>query len=149
MKKFLLSFLFIFILCGSGFVDAADPDDVEKPEPNIYQKKDVELNINLRDRINKKEQISENQQELTFERNNQSDTDEMKEMLFLTTSKEETNVIKAKSEKIGLFTNQVQETPLKDEEEQITNTTPYLLYTLTGLVVVGCLALPVFCRKLF
>ncbi len=39
MKKFLLSFLFIFILCGSGFVDAADPDDVEKPEPNIYQKK--------------------------------------------------------------------------------------------------------------
>ncbi len=109
----------------------------------------MELNINLRDRINKKEQISENQQELTFERNNQSDTDEMKEMLFLTTSKEETNVIKAKSEK-----NRTLHKPSPRNTTKRRRRANYKHHTLptlhpNRLVVVGCLALPVFCRKLF
>lgn len=135
MTRWLLSIILIFVLCSSSIVHAEESDKVDKPNPNIYEKKDVELNINLRDTMKKKDQIPEKQQKLQFDFKATSDKLEMlKHLSFLPNDYNHT-VLK-KSVDIGLFAEENNEISINNHYEDDEPITPIVLILFSVSIII-------------
>ncbi|WP_158591766.1 type VII secretion protein EssA [Oceanobacillus halophilus] len=136
MKKRLLSNIVLIIILMVGSPVLAD-DSTIKVEPNIYKGKDININRNFQETEQKKP-LPEEQKNLTFEKENKTETDRIEEQLFLS-SNIETNTIAAKAQQFNLFSEQDKRAiQLTDEAESVqNNSTIMILMIIAVSLVIG------------
>src|SRR5690625_5177040 len=119
MKKSLLNLGLCMILFASfGSVSFADDLDEKEPtEPHIYHKRTIQINKHFRDLLINKEDLPEEQLELTFDLPDQTESDLLKDDLFQSLVVE-TNTITAKSDQLNLFSD-ADHVALRSEERRV------------------------------
>lgn len=139
MKKKLLS---ITALCLMLHHPVAFADDADKVQPNVYEKRDVQVNSRFQDEQKHKEELPEAQKQLTFEIPKQTKKDLLKEQLFQT-SVIQSNSISAKTSQMGLFEETSLHAMQKEEATQQNGAISKMLILLliTTAVVIGLIFL--------
>jgi len=92
------------ILIGLIILTQSAPVYGESPtvEPNIYEKRDINIINDSRDNLTKREQLPEEQLNLSFELPEKLESNLLEEQLFQI-SMIETNTITSKADQLGLF----------------------------------------------
>lgn len=135
MNKQLLSLLLavLFVLTCSSLAMA---DEEEKDvEPNIYKKKEINIINHFRDNIIEKRELPEEQHGLTFEKSEQTKSEQIVNELFQS-STVETNTITAKADQLELFSEASPVVKEDPEEEANQNDSNLLLIIMIALVAV-------------
>ncbi|ASN06082.1 type VII secretion protein EssA [Virgibacillus necropolis] len=139
MRKKLLSLLLLFLLINSTTVFAVKNEDAEV-KPNIYEEKEVNINPSYGNNLEQKEQLSEEQKQLTFEKPKETGNQKLKEQLFQS-SVIETNTIKSKSSQLSLFsdgnTPMEAQKEVKQQTDEGTSTIILLLLIIVLVIIVG------------
>lgn len=133
MKKKLLSLLMICIFVGSTTIYAEE--DKTPVDPNIYEKKEININSNFRDNLKQKEQLPEEQKGLTFEKPEKTDSNLIKDRLFQSFVIE-TNTITSKSDQLGLFSQAEGQVKRDKEEEQTSSRSNVFLILMVFAAIV-------------
>jgi len=138
MKKWLRSLFMVILVLPVTIVHAESPN---KPDPNIYEKQDIEFNLYIRERLNRREEISEQQQMLQF--NQWGETKENESMGRLTFLPQEVQqTVIRKSQDAHLFTSGMK-IPLSsgDEEKEISGSFMKFAFIVLVIFIIGLLVL--------
>lgn len=139
MNKQLLSLLLavLFVLtCSSVAMADEEKKDVE---PNIYKEKEINIINHFRDNIIEKKELPEEQHGLTFEKSEQTKSEQIIDELFQS-STVETNTITAKADQLELFSEA--DPVLKgDPEEEVVQNDPNLLLIIMIVLVAVLIAM--------
>lgn len=107
MKKVLLSLIILLIGAGSLLIPSSmaleASTDEKKVEPNRYEKRKIDIDTGLRNRLIERDPLPEEQQILTFERQEMTKSELLQRDLFQEKATIETNTITAKSDQLNLF----------------------------------------------
>lgn len=138
MKKWLHSLFIVILVFPVTIVHAESPN---KPDPNIYEKKDIEFNLYIRERLNRREQISEQQQMLPFNQwGKAKENESMRRLTFLPQDVQQTVIRKA--EDAHLFTSGMK-IPLSsvDEQKEISGSFMKFAFIVLVIFTIGLLIL--------
>ncbi|MYL60342.1 type VII secretion protein EssA [Virgibacillus halodenitrificans] len=134
MKKKLLSLL---LLVSIMFVSLpVHAEDNQAPvEPNIYEKKEINIKPNSREQIEQREELPEEQKQLSFEKKDKTESNLIKEKLFASSVKE-TNTITSKSNQLGLFSQKEKQMKLDGDEENVESSTNVMMLLIIAVVLI-------------
>ncbi|MBU5465953.1 type VII secretion protein EssA [Virgibacillus sp. MSJ-26] len=134
MKKKLLSF---FILLGLNIclspVSLAD-EESEDVEPNVYEKREINIQKNFRDNLIERRKLPEEQKELTFEKPIETESEQIMDELFQS-NVIETNTITSKAAQMDLFSMSDQESKRDMEEELVPEGSNLLMILMIAGVI--------------
>lgn len=143
MKKWLLNISVLLILFASlgSVAHADDLFEEETIEPNQYKKRTIQINRNFRNTLINKEDLPEEQLELTFEGPDRTDSDLLKGDLFQSLVVE-TNTITAKSGQLNLFSDEENVAlDMKEDDDVITDHISLISILFIALLIMMIAAL--------
>lgn len=141
--------LLLFLMITSG-VTAIAETNLNELDPNIYEEKERKENTNYlheKSLYEKRNEIPEEQKNLTFKKPSRDEQDEIKKQLFTDYTKEK-NTIKSKSEQMELFSGSSELSLSMAEPEDIASgqnfglTMTYILLIAIGVILMIGLLIP-------
>lgn len=141
--------LLLFPVITSG-VTAIAETNLNELDPNIYEEKERKENTNYlheKSLYEKRNEIPEEQKNLTFKKPSRDEQDEIKKQLFTDYTKEK-NTIKSKSEQMELFSGSSELSLSMAEPEDIASgqnfglTMTYILLIAIGVILMIGLLIP-------
>lgn len=141
--------LLLFLVITSG-VTAIAETNLNELDPNIYEEKERKENTNYlheKSLYEKRNEIPEEQKNLTFKKPSRDEQDEIKKQLFTDYTKEK-NTIKSKSEQMELFSGSSELSLSMAEPEDIASgqnfglTMTYILLIAIGVILMIGLLIP-------
>lgn len=138
MKKTLLSIVsIVFVMVSVNPVVLADQADT-KVEPNVYEKREIEIMQKRRDQVVEKDKLPAEQLALTFTTDKLTESEKLTEVLFQTNVLE-TNTITSKADKMNLFSEGT--IYLKKDKEDIHEEKTNLLRVVMIIILTVIVAL--------
>lgn len=128
MKNKLLSFCLIISLTISFSSISYADEEKEVVEPNVYEKREINLKQNRDNRMERKK-LPEEQMDLTFDKNEATKNEQLLDELFQT-SMIETNTITSKAAQMELFSSMDEEWKREEAEEETVSEGSNLLMIL-------------------
>lgn len=128
-KHFSLLVLVAYFWCSTVFAEGSDT-----PEPNEYKEKEIEIKKSYQNDVSKRGELPEEQKHLTFQKQDQTDSMQLREQLFQI-SRLEANTIIAKADQLALFSKQDRNT-IRKQEIQPTESPSNILTVLIVTVVI-------------
>ncbi len=104
-NKLLSIILLIAVVCSTTTAVYGEGNTNNPPEPNIYEKREINIINNGRDSSIQRDQLPQEQLGLTFEERELTESDLLEGELFQV-SVIETNTITTKSDQLGLFSTE-------------------------------------------
>lgn len=132
MRKLLLSLVLVTVYFWPTMALA---DETETPEPHIYQKKEIIIHKNLRNHSQQKGKIPEEQKQLTFEKSEVTNSEQMEDQLFQTAI-QDNNTIQAKATQIGLFSDTEPIVKVEAETQLEENSSIILILMIAAVILV-------------
>ncbi|MGD6793972.1 type VII secretion protein EssA [Metabacillus indicus] len=141
-RTLIAAFLLLALVLAGGAAALAETD-LDQLDPNVYEEKELKENteyLHEKALFEKREEIPEEQKDLTFKKPGRDAEDELKDRLFTQYTKEN-NTIKSKAEQMGLFSQSSDQASgrISTGEEQQQSGNTGLLMTYILLIAVGVL----------
>lgn len=146
MKKLLSILILVCLLMNFNLISYADEDN-EDVDPNVYEKQDVHINQNKEDGLIERKELPEEQKELRFDKNKETEREQLIDELFESTIVE-TNTITSKADKMELFSEADQELKSDKEEEMVSEGSNLLKILMIVVVIFTIVLLLVLVPKL-
>src|SRR5690625_317437 len=135
MKKKFLSFVILLgVIIRLSTVSLAD-EESETVEPNVYEKREINIQKDFRDNLIERRELPEEQKELTFEKPTETESEQIMDELFQS-NVIETNTITSKAAQMDLFSMSDQESKRDMEEEPVPEGSNLLMILMIAGVII-------------